>query len=225
VRTANKMLRIAKVPMTTSPGDSAHARSRQILECPVVVTEQNPTGLFALFSRSQYHFIYFRVPQQLLARPCQRSTWRHSVLSTSGRLPRPGSRCSLHRSSTSPGSTPDPLARHPLSYLESRSVGSRATDTSHLQSVQSHVCVLQTALELLNRKFAVHVLADGVSSCNKEEVSIALEYIRRAGGHVSTSESVAFQLMRACRLPSPRSRLLHPTQTTHPIPSSSRSRL
>ena len=82
--------------------------------------------------------------------------------------------------------------------IEVRWLPSGAVDPSHLPSVQSHVCVLQTALELLDRKFAVHVLADGVSSCNKEEVSIALEYIRRAGGHVSTSESVAFLLMRAC---------------------------
>lgn len=56
--------------------------------------------------------------------------------------------------------------------------------------------MLQTALDLLDLGYPVHVLADGVSSCNREEVPIALERIRQAGGLVTTSESAAFQLQR-----------------------------
>lgn len=65
-----------------------------------------------------------------------------------------------------------------------------------LISFKAHVCVLQTALDLLDLGYPVHVLADGVSSCNREEVPIALERIRQAGGLVTTSESAAFQLQR-----------------------------
>jgi hypothetical protein len=61
---------------------------------------------------------------------------------------------------------------------------------------QSHVCVLQTALDLLDLGYQVHVLADGVSSCNKEEVPFALARIRQAGGITTSSESAVFQLMR-----------------------------
>lgn len=56
--------------------------------------------------------------------------------------------------------------------------------------------MLQTALDLLEQNYDVHVLADGVSSVNREEVPIALARIRQAGGCVTTSESAAFQLQR-----------------------------
>ena len=40
------------------------------------------------------------------------------------------------------------------------------------------------------------MLADGVSSCNKEEVPVALRRVVAEGGIVSTSESVLYEIMR-----------------------------
>ncbi|KAI0283720.1 Isochorismatase-like protein, partial [Russula aff. rugulosa BPL654] len=61
-----------------------------------------------------------------------------------------------------------------------------------LMGIESRICVL--TLDLLERGYDVHVLADGVSSGNKEEVPWALQRMRQAGAQTTTSESILFQL-------------------------------
>ncbi|KAF2225139.1 Isochorismatase-like protein [Elsinoe ampelina] len=61
--------------------------------------------------------------------------------------------------------------------------------------IESHICVTQTTLDLLREGHKVYVLADGVSSCNREEVPIALARLRAEGAVVTTSESFLYELM------------------------------
>ncbi|KAG8865287.1 hypothetical protein FRB96_000177 [Tulasnella sp. 330] len=64
-----------------------------------------------------------------------------------------------------------------------------------LFGVESHICVLQTALDMLELGKDVHVLADGVASVNQEEVGIAIARMRQAGAQITTSDSLLFQLL------------------------------
>lgn len=64
-----------------------------------------------------------------------------------------------------------------------------------LAGVESHICVLKTALDALAQGYEVHIVADAVSSRKKLDREIALERIRQAGGYIITTEMVLFQLM------------------------------
>ncbi|RYP81533.1 hypothetical protein DL769_001941 [Monosporascus sp. CRB-8-3] len=61
--------------------------------------------------------------------------------------------------------------------------------------IESHICVTQTALDLLAAGHDVFVLADGVSSCNEQEVPIALARLRAEGATVTSSESWLYETM------------------------------
>ncbi|KAK5174589.1 uncharacterized protein LTR77_001670 [Saxophila tyrrhenica] len=61
--------------------------------------------------------------------------------------------------------------------------------------IESHICVTQTTLDLLREGHKVYVIADGVSSCNPQEVPIALNRLRAEGAVVTTSESWLYECM------------------------------
>ncbi|KAJ1457558.1 Isochorismatase-like protein [Pelagophyceae sp. CCMP2097] len=67
--------------------------------------------------------------------------------------------------------------------------------------LETHVCVLQTTLDLLEGGVDVHVCADAVSSQREFDRSAALARLGRVA-HVSTAESLVFQLLGDSRHPS-----------------------
>ncbi|KAF4121239.1 Isochorismatase family [Geosmithia morbida] len=63
-----------------------------------------------------------------------------------------------------------------------------------LVGIESHICITQTALDLRDAGHHVYVMADGVSSCNSAEVTVALDRLRAEQGiTVTTSESWMYQ--------------------------------
>lgn len=64
-----------------------------------------------------------------------------------------------------------------------------------LVGIESHICITQTTMDFLEAGHKVYIIADGVSSCNKEEVPIALARLRHEGAIVTTSESFMYEFV------------------------------
>lgn len=62
--------------------------------------------------------------------------------------------------------------------------------------MESHVCVFQTARELVKRGYATHVVSDAVTSRREENRRLGLALCERAGAIVTGTETVAFDLLR-----------------------------
>jgi nicotinamidase-related amidase len=65
-----------------------------------------------------------------------------------------------------------------------------------LTGMETHVCVLQTALELLSNGYVVHLVCDAVMSRRKENWKTALKTLSAAGAVLTSTEAVLFQLLR-----------------------------
>jgi nicotinamidase-related amidase len=65
-----------------------------------------------------------------------------------------------------------------------------------LAGIEAHICVYQTALDLLEKGYEVQVLADCVSSRAEENKKLGLEKIKEAGGSVTSVEISLFELLR-----------------------------
>ena len=64
-----------------------------------------------------------------------------------------------------------------------------------LCGVETHVCVLQTAIDLINRGYNVYVPADAVISRRELDWEKGMELIEKAGATVGTTEAFLFQLL------------------------------
>lgn len=70
-----------------------------------------------------------------------------------------------------------------------------------LAGIEAHVCVGQTALDLIAEGYEVYLVADGTSSRSLESRSLALARILQAGGHIVDSEMVMFEWLEQAGTP------------------------
>ncbi|CAH8652581.1 unnamed protein product [Dicrocoelium dendriticum] len=66
-----------------------------------------------------------------------------------------------------------------------------------LFGLETHICVLQTAVELLERGFTVHLVADACSSRSQVDMQFALRRISNAGAVLTTTEALLFELVKS----------------------------
>lgn len=65
-----------------------------------------------------------------------------------------------------------------------------------LAGIETHVCVLQTALDMKEAGYEVFVVVDAVSSRDQQDKTYALKRMKQAGIHLVTSEMVFFEWIR-----------------------------
>lgn len=62
--------------------------------------------------------------------------------------------------------------------------------------METHVCVFQTARELVRRGFAAHVVSDAVCSRKDKNRKLGLSLCERAGAVITGTETVVFDLLQ-----------------------------
>jgi nicotinamidase-related amidase len=70
-----------------------------------------------------------------------------------------------------------------------------------LCGIESHVCVFQTAMHLMQKGINVHVIADATSSRTLDNKQIALDRMRAAGAVISSTEMLLFELLQSANHP------------------------
>ncbi|HXY16326.1 MAG TPA: hydrolase [Terriglobales bacterium] len=82
-------------------------------------------------------------------------------------------------------------------------------NTVLLCGMESHICVMQTALGALREGYIVHVASDAVSSRTEWNWQIGLERMRAAGAVISSTEMIIYELLRSSGAPAFKELLPH----------------
>jgi len=92
-----------------------------------------------------------------------------------------------------------PLEKITFSCCGEHSFNNAVSETGKKQIIlagmETHVCVLQTCIDLLRENYDVHVVSDAICSRTKQNYKIAIEYMRDAGAVITCTETVLFQLL------------------------------
>ena len=70
-----------------------------------------------------------------------------------------------------------------------------------LTGIECHVCVYQTALDLMANGYTVHLVTDAISSRTPENREVGIQAIKSAGAQITSTEMVLFELLRTAADP------------------------
>jgi nicotinamidase-related amidase len=65
-----------------------------------------------------------------------------------------------------------------------------------ISGIETHVCIHQTALDLIEMEYEVQIVSDAVSSRSKENKEIGLKKIAASGAKLTSVEMALFELLR-----------------------------
>ena len=67
--------------------------------------------------------------------------------------------------------------------------------------IEAHICVLQTAFDLLNRGYEIYIVEEATGSRKEENKQLALKRLIHAGCQIVTTEMVIFELLKSSKHP------------------------
>ena len=70
-----------------------------------------------------------------------------------------------------------------------------------LTGVETHICVLQTCVSLLERGYGVHIPHHAVDSRTEANWQIGLSLMREAGAMITSTETIIFQILKKAGTP------------------------
>jgi len=93
----------------------------------------------------------------------------------------------------------EPLPKKTFSSLKDTVIAGRFDEYGRNQAlligIETHVCIYQTVMDLLDRGIETHVVEDAVSSRTAENKRIGLQKIAAAGGHLTSVETALFEML------------------------------
>jgi len=99
-----------------------------------------------------------------------------------------------------PAKAPQGNARSLPKHLQ-KPVGGSERDMIVIAGCEAHVCLLQTALDLLEDEFDVWVVTDACGSRTERNRDAAFDRLAGAGAELVTTEMVAFEWLRTAEHP------------------------
>lgn len=95
----------------------------------------------------------------------------------------------------------EPIEKLRFSAAEAEGFDLDGRDQALVCGIETHVCVNQTVLDLLDSEVEVHVAADAVGSRSEENRELGLHKAERAGAVLTSVETALFELLRGSDAP------------------------
>jgi len=90
----------------------------------------------------------------------------------------------------------EPIEKVVFSAAEADGFDLDGRDQALVCGIETHVCVNQSVLDLLDRDVEVHVARDAVGSRSAENKELGLHKVERAGAVLTSVETALFELVR-----------------------------
>ncbi|MCX5831283.1 MAG: hydrolase [Deltaproteobacteria bacterium] len=95
----------------------------------------------------------------------------------------------------------DPMEKVSFSCYDDQGIGKALAATGQksvvICGIEAHVCVLQTAIDLMENNYMPVVVADCISSRKPDDKQTAIKRMRQEGIIITSCEAILFELCRA----------------------------